>query len=74
MLRGIPGAWADRVSEVILEVTPDSHLARIVMEEPDGTVTEYRFREQRENVRISDSLFRFVPPAGAEVIESDFDQ
>jgi outer membrane lipoprotein carrier protein len=74
VLRGIPGAWADRVSEVILEVTPDSHLARIVMEEPDGTVTEYRFREQRENVRISDSLFRFVPPAGAEVIESDFGQ
>ena len=74
VLRGVPKAMAERVNEVVLEITPDYHLARIQFEEADESVTEYRFSEERENVAIADQLFRFSPPAGVEVVDGDFGQ
>ena len=74
VLRGVPKAMADRVNEVVLEITPDYHIARIQFEEADESVTEYRFSEQKENAGIADQLFRFSPPAGVEVVDGDFDQ
>ena len=72
VLRGVPKAIADRVSQVLLEVTPESQIARIIVEEVDGSVTEYRFTEQKENLEMADGRFRFTPPPGVEVIEGDF--
>ena len=69
VLRGVPKAMGDRVSEVLLEVTPDHQLARIVINEVDGSVTEYRFTDQKEDVQIADERFRFSPPAGTETVE-----
>jgi outer membrane lipoprotein carrier protein len=74
VLRGVPQAMADRVSQVLLEVTPDSRISRIVIEEVDGSVTEYRFNDQKEDVTVADSSFHFVPPAGVEVIDGDLGQ
>jgi len=74
MLRGIPKGMADRASQVLLEITPESQIARIVIEEVDGSVTEYRFDQQRENVEASDQQFRFNPPPGVEMVEDDFGQ
>ena len=74
MLRGIPQGMADRASQVLLEITPESQIARIVIEEVDGSVTEYRFDQQRENVEASDQQFRFSPPPGVELVEDDFGQ
>ena len=74
VLRGVPKAMADRVNEVVLEITPDYHIARIQFEEADESVTEYRFSEQKENAAIADQLFRFSPPAGVEVVDGDFGQ
>jgi hypothetical protein len=34
---------ADRINQVMLEITPDFHIARIQFEEADESVTEYRF-------------------------------
>jgi outer membrane lipoprotein-sorting protein len=65
---------ADRVSQVLLEITPDSRIARITIEEEDGSVTEYRFSDLEEDVRVADERFRFLPPRGVEVIEGDFGQ
>jgi len=70
VLRGIPPTLADRVSEVLLEITPDHQIARIVINEVDGSVTEYRFNQQKENVPLADGKFRFTPPAGTETVES----
>jgi outer membrane lipoprotein carrier protein len=72
VLRGVPKAMADRVGQVILEITPGSRIARIIIEELDGSVTEYRFSEQQEDVRMADQRFHFAPPPGVEVIEGDF--
>jgi outer membrane lipoprotein carrier protein len=71
MLRGAPHAMADRVTSVLLEITPESRIARLLIEEVDGSTTEFRFADTAENVVVSDELFRFTPPEGAEVIEAE---
>ena len=69
VLRGVPQALADRVSEILLEVTPDHEIARIVIQEVDGAATEYRFGGMKEDVAIGDGQFAFKPPAGTETVE-----
>ncbi len=71
VLRGVPQAFADRISEILLEVTPEHRIVRIVMDEVDGSVTEYRFSNQRENEAIPDGRFEFNPPPGTETVESE---
>jgi outer membrane lipoprotein carrier protein len=74
VLRGIPKSLADRVSQVLLEITPEHWIGRIVIEEVDGSVTEYRFTDQRENVAVPDRQFQFAVPDGVEVISGDWGQ
>ena len=71
VLRGVPQALADRVSEILLEVTPEHRIARIVINEVDGSATEYRFSEQKENAAIPNGQFQFSPPPGTETIEGE---
>jgi outer membrane lipoprotein carrier protein len=74
VLRGVPKSLADRVSQVLLEITPDHWIGRILIEEVDGSVTEYRFSSPRENVDVPDQRFQFVVPDGVEVIEGQLGQ
>jgi len=69
VLRGVPLAMEDRVSEILLEVTPDHQIARILIQEVDGAATEYRFTNQKEDVAVADGRFEFRPPAGTETVE-----
>jgi outer membrane lipoprotein carrier protein len=71
VIRGIPTAMADRLSQVILEISPDDRIARILIEGVGESVTEYRFDNQKENVEVDSQGFRFVPPPGVEVVERD---
>jgi len=71
VLRGAPQALAERVSEILLEVTPEHRIARIVVNEVDGSVTEYRFSEQKEDAVIQEGRFRFTPPPGTETVEGE---
>ena len=71
VLRGVPQAMAERVSSILLEVTPERRIARIVINEADGSVTEYRFSEQKEDLPIPDGRFHFSPPAGTETVEGE---
>ncbi len=71
VLRGVPRALADSVNEILLEIAPDKRIVRIVIDEVDGSVTEYRLSDQRENVAIPDNRFQFKPPPGTETIEGD---
>jgi outer membrane lipoprotein carrier protein len=71
VLRGVPQAMADRVSEILLEVTPEHRIVRIVIEQVDGSATEYRFSDQKENVAITGGQFEFNPPPGTETVESE---
>src|SRR5580765_5708569 len=69
VLRGIPTSMADQISEIVLEITPESRIVRLVIHGVDGASTEYRFAEQREDVGIADGRFDFKAPAGTEVVE-----
>ena len=74
VLRGVPKTIADRINEVLLEITPAYRIARIQFQEADESVTEYRFSEQRENGDVSDHRFRFTPPPGVEIVDEGFGQ
>lgn len=74
VLRGVPQGIGDRVSEVLLEVTPESRIRRIRIVGVDGATTEYRFSEQNEDLPIDDARFRFSPPPGVETIEGEIGQ
>src|SRR5579863_7660693 len=69
VLRGVPLALAERVSEILLEITPEHQIVRIVIDDVDGSATEYRFSQQEENVAISGQQFQFTPPTGSETVE-----
>jgi outer membrane lipoprotein carrier protein len=71
VLRGVPQALVERVSEILLEVDPEYRITRIVIDEVDGSVTEYRFSEQKENEAVPDGRFRFSPPPGTETVEGE---
>jgi outer membrane lipoprotein carrier protein len=71
VLRGVPKSMADRISEVVLEISPSHQIVRIRILEVDGTTTDFRFTNIEENVPVQDSLFRFTPPPGVETIQDD---
>jgi len=69
VLEGVPRGMEDRVQRVLLEITPASQIASIRIEELDGSVTEFVFRNIQENVPMKANLFRFTPPPGVAVTE-----
>jgi outer membrane lipoprotein carrier protein len=71
VLRGVPKTMKDRVSEVLLEISPAHQITRIVIQETDGSSTEFRFSQIEDNVPLADSFFRFQPPPGVAVIQDD---
>lgn len=70
VLRGVPKGMEDRVIQVLLEITPDAQIRAITIDEADGSTTQFRLSEQKENVQLSDSRFRFTPPPGVETVEA----
>jgi outer membrane lipoprotein carrier protein len=71
VLRGIPAAMTDRVSEVQLEITPSDQIVRIVLIGADGATTEFRFANLKENPELGDDRFHFIPPPGVETVEGE---
>jgi outer membrane lipoprotein carrier protein len=71
VLRGVPRGLGDRMNQVLLEVTPQNRISRIQIEDADGSTTEYRFSQQKEDGDVVDKLFHFTPPPGVETIEGD---
>ena len=74
VLRGVPRGAEDRVSDVLLEITPEHQIRRIKISSVDGSTTEYRFSDQKEDIPVDDARFRFVPPAGVETVDGDIGQ
>jgi outer membrane lipoprotein carrier protein len=69
VLRGVPQAIAEQVSEVLLEITPEHEIRQITLQDVDGSATEYRFTDQKGDVAVANVQFEFRPPAGTEVVE-----
>lgn len=70
VLEGIPKGMEDRVQRVLLEITPADQIARIYIEELDGSTTEFAFRNIQENIPVKSDLFHFSPPKGVEIVDS----
>jgi outer membrane lipoprotein carrier protein len=68
ILRGVPKGMEDTLRQVLLEITPEHAIARILLYGTDDSITEYRFSNQKENVAVPDAKFRFSAPPGTEVI------
>jgi len=69
ILRGVPKAAVAQVTEVQLEISVSNQIVRIALMEADGGTTEFRFKDWKENIEISDSRFHFTPPPGVETVE-----
>ena len=71
VLRGIPAALGEQISEILVEVTPQNQIARLIVQGVDGTSTEYRFVDQKEDKAVADSQFDFKAPPGTEIVEGE---
>lgn len=59
-----------RVQRIAVTVLPATGaISGLRIEEIDGTVTDFSFRDMKENVAASDADFRFTPPAGVSVVD-----
>lgn len=73
VLRGVP-KFMEGVNQVLLEIAPDRNIVRLVVDGADGSTTEYRFEDEKENQEIADRQFHFTPPPGVQVIEEEAGQ
>ena len=73
VLRGVP-RFMQSVTAVVMEIAPGGSIVRLVVDGADGSTTEYRFADQKENPQMSDRQFQFTPPAGVQVIEGEVGQ
>jgi len=71
VLRGVPRGMEDRVRQVLLEITPQHQIARIMIHGVDDSITEYRFSDLKENIVVGDGQFHFSAPPGTEVVEDE---
>jgi outer membrane lipoprotein carrier protein len=69
VLRGIPKVLKDQVSSIVLEISAQHQIHRILIHGVDSTTTDFRFSQIEENIPVQDSLFRFIPPPGVQIFE-----
>ena len=69
VLRAYPKRLEERLEWVIFEVTAEDQIRRVILSEPGGTQTEFRFDDEQSNLTLSPQLFRFQPPAGTEIVQ-----
>jgi outer membrane lipoprotein-sorting protein len=55
--------------QVLMVVSPQFDIRRLRVILPDQSSMEFSFDRIGRNVPLSRSLFRFIPPAGTEIID-----
>jgi outer membrane lipoprotein carrier protein len=51
-------------------VSPSFEIRHLIVAEDDGSTMDFRFDQEKLNPALADSLFRFQPPPGAQVVEA----
>ena len=70
VLRGYPKQeFEDEYREVLIELTPQMDIRRLVVFYADNSTMEFTFTHIQRNVDLSPSIFHFVLPPGVEVIQ-----
>jgi outer membrane lipoprotein carrier protein len=57
-------------TEVSFLAGTDFVIHKLTVKQQDNTVIEFQFDSEKKNPPLSDTLFRFVPPAGVQVVEA----
>lgn len=70
-LEGVPRGMRDRIKRVALAINAASQIESIEIEEVDGSVTSFAFRDQVENTPVPAGSFRISLPAGVEIMDSE---
>jgi outer membrane lipoprotein carrier protein len=72
-LRCIPreSPESETIHDVLLEISPEGLLVRIVIEQAGNATTEFRFGNWEEGVAIPEIKFHFEPPPGVAVIDEE---
>jgi outer membrane lipoprotein carrier protein len=68
-LRLTPRSADPDVDHVLVDVDAEGRVRGIRIVSPAGDASQFVFESIRENVGLSDRIFQFTPPRGAEVIE-----
>ena len=68
-IAGVPKGMERRVKQLVFDTASDGRIARIRLEEIDGSSTDFTFSGSEENVSLPDDEFHYTPPAGVAVIE-----
>ncbi len=55
--------------EVLIELTPALDIRSLVILYPDNSTMQFTFNRIERNLALKQSLFRFIPPPGAEIIQ-----
>jgi outer membrane lipoprotein carrier protein len=67
--RGESNSQAAAEQTVLLEADSEAHLVRVVIHEPGGVVTEFRFGNWQENIAIPEVKFHFQVPPGVAIVD-----
>lgn len=68
-LRLTPRKPDPEIESVTVDVEPSGRVRQIQVEDGQGNRSRFRFDDIRENVGLSDKIFRFEVPPGVEVIQ-----
>lgn len=69
VLRAIPKRGEETYSGVLMEVTPNFDIRRLVVSYADRSRMEFSFERIERNAALNPTLFHFTPPPGAEIIK-----
>ena len=67
-LRLVPRQPQADVERATIDAEPSGRIRSILLEDPQGNRTRFRFEGVRENTGLEERLFRFEPPKGVEVV------
>lgn len=65
----IPKSEKGPYREVRFVAEPDGRIAQVKVTGQDASVMEFTFSGEQRNVAVPSGIFRFTPPAGAEIVE-----
>jgi len=70
VLRGYPKkAFQDDYRQVLMEVSPQFDIRRVLVTLPDQSSMEFEFDHIQRDVPLNRTMFQFTPPPGTEVID-----
>jgi chaperone LolA len=54
---------------IVITVAPDFSIHRVIVNMQEGSSVEYTLASEQRNLKLPDTLFKFVTPAGAQVAD-----